>query len=78
MQACFELNMPCFGIRGPTVYYSGRAVSWTAGNHVSIPYMDKRFFSSPKDIRHFFGPAEPHIHTASSGGSFALDKAAGS
>jgi len=52
-------------------------MSWTSGNHVSIPDMGKRYLFS-KDIRHFLGPAKPHILSASSGGSFAVDKAAGS
>jgi hypothetical protein len=74
MQAYYELNTSCFKISGCIVYYSDRAVSWTAGKHISIPDMGMRLFS--KDIRHFLGPAEPRIQSTRSGGSFAVDKAA--
>jgi hypothetical protein len=75
MQVCYELTS-CFRIGGCVVYYSDRAVSWTARNDVSIPYMGINFFS--KDTRHFLGPAEPRIQSARSGYSFAAYKAAAS
>jgi hypothetical protein len=42
---------------GFIVYYSDTAVSWSAGNHVLIPDMDKGFFSSPKIPDIFWGPS---------------------
>ena len=56
MQACYELNTSCFRISDSIVYYSDRAVSWTAVNHVSIPDMDKKYFSSPKISDISWGP----------------------
>ena len=56
MQACYELNTSCFIISGSIVYYSDRAVSRTTGNHVSIPDMGERFFSSPKISDISWGP----------------------
>ena len=55
-QACYELNKSCFRISGSVVYYSDGAVSWTAGNHVSIPDMGKRYFFSPKISGISWGP----------------------
>jgi hypothetical protein len=59
MQACYELNTSCFSISGSIVYYSDRAVSWTAGNRVSIPDMVKTYYPSPKISDISWGPPSP-------------------